>query len=324
MEELINRDLENWKQAAPEYKFKRTVSITVGGGLGDQLCAEPVIRFIRKWYTKETTDIYIFTHWKRLFKHLEEDFIISDINGIIPNDVAVYHMETSPKMEQLIWRFISHPMTHPVDYIALSTMRRILADSEKDIHLDVYPEELEEVNQVITNPEEYILIHPGRGWESKTFPAKWWCDVTEWLSKTEKVAIIGKYIGDDQGYVDFEAPEGVLDLRDMLSVGGLIALISKAKGVVTNDSAPVHIAGAFDNMIYLIPSCKHPDNVLPYRHGNKYYKAKAIYNKLTCDAIESLPTSTKDVTVDIVVGKIEDYLPTPEKVVEEILGGING
>jgi hypothetical protein len=327
MEELIKKDLALWDQSAPEYKFKRTLRITVGGGLGDQLCAEPVLRFIRKWYTKETTNIYVFTHWKRLFKHLENSdpgLIISDINGIIPEDTTVYHMETSPKMEQLIWRFISHPMTHPVDYITLSTMRRRLADVEKDIHLEVYPEELEEINQLITNPEEYILVHPGKGWESKTFPAEWWSEVTERLSKSEKVAIIGKYIGEDQGYVEFECPENVLDLRDMISVGGLIALISKAKGVVTNDSAPVHIAGAFDNWIYLIPSCKHPDHVLPYRHGNKYYKAKAIYNKLTCDYIESLPTATKDVTVDVVIGKIEDYLPEPSRVVQEILGGKNG
>ena len=317
MESLIKKDLNSWKEN-PEYKFKRTISITIGGGMGDQLCAEPVLRFIRKCYSKETTDIYCFTHWKRLFKHLENDFIFSDIEGIIPPDTSVYFMETSPKVEQLIWKFISHPMTHPVDYIALSTMRRILTNEDKSIILEVTQEDINEVDDLLPE-KDVVVVHPGRGWPSKTFPNDWWLDVIKGLQeKGLKVAVIGKHIGADQGYLEFKVPEGVYDLRDMLSLGGLMALLKEAPILISNDSAPVHIAGAFDNWIVLIPSCKHPDHVLPYRNGTVKYKTKAIYRRLTCDAIESYPTSVMDQTVDKVIGDIRDYLPLPEEVVKSV------
>lgn len=316
MEELIKKDLEVWSKNVNGFHYKRTLSITIGGGMGDQLCSEPVLRFIRKWYSKETTDIYCFTHWKRLFKHLENDFIFSDIENIIPQDTSIYFMETSPKVEQMIWRFISHPMIHPVDYISLSCLRRTMPDSDKDIKLEVYPEELEAIKDL---PQFDILVHPGRGWPSKTFPTAWWLEVTKLLKDSGlRVAIIGKHIGEDQGYVEFECPDGVTDLRDMQSLGESIALISKTPVLISNDSAPVHLAGAFDNWIVLIPSCKHPDHVLPYRKGTKSYKTKHIYGRLTCDAIESLPTSLKDVTVDKTVGDIMEYLPEPEKVIENV------
>jgi len=318
MEELIKKDLNTWSQNTNGFHYKRTLSITIGGGCGDQLCSSPVLEFIRKCYPKETTDIYCFTHWKRLFKHLENDFIFSDIEGIIPQDTSIYFMETSPKVEQMIWRFISHPLVHPVDYISLSCLRRTIPDAEKSIHLEVYPEDLEEIKDIPIG-DRTILVHPGRGWKSKTMSAEYWLNIINLLKNDGfNPIIIGKHIGEDQGYVEFPAPEGVVDLRDMISLGGLIALISKAPFLISNDSAPIHIAGAFDNWIFLLASCKNPDHIFPYRNGTKSYKTKAFYKELTCDKIESLPTSVKDVTVDKVVGNIEDYLLEPELIVKEI------
>ena len=86
--------------------------------------------------------------------------------------------------------------------------------------------------------------------------------------------------------------------------------------LISNDSSPVHIAGAFTNAIILLPTCKHPEHVLPFRQGSQWYKAKALYKKLVCDFIDSSPLQVDGQTVDeIVEGTIEDYLADASEVV---------
>ena len=178
---------------------------------------------------------------------------------------------------------------------------------------------MEEIHGVIgdINPKDLILIHPGKGWASKTFPDTYWYSIVEALIKNgNKVAIIGKYISNEQGTTGMKVPDGVIDTRDILSLGGLIAIISQAKILVSNDSAPVHIAGAFDNHILLIPTCKHPDHVLPLRNGSRKYKTRSLYKKLLCDFIDMAPTQVHGQTIDYVVGDIMDYLPDPSDIVK--------
>jgi ADP-heptose:LPS heptosyltransferase len=108
------------------------------------------------------------------------------------------------------------------------------------------------------------------------------------------------------------------DFRDKLSLGGLIALLSKAKILVTNDSAPLHIAGAWDNHIVLIPSCKHPDFILPYRHGSKQYKTHTLYKKVMHDTVRK-----GDLPTDLVPWVAKDWpdmeLPEPKEIIDKVL-----
>jgi hypothetical protein len=118
-------------------------------------------------------------------------------------------------------------------------------------------------------------------------------------------------VSDEQGVLDVDVPEGVYDTRNLLTLGGLIAVISRTHTLLSNDSAPVHLAGAFNNYIILIPTCKHPDHVLPYRHGHRYHKSYSIYKKLLCAAFDSVPTKVHGQTIDHIIGDIMDYLPEP-------------
>lgn len=315
---VISEDLEEWKNKKQSgWEYKRNIIITVGGGLGDQLCAEPVARYvINKIYPNQ--NIIIITHWPRLFKHLnvpcmkQEDYNMNPIKG------PVYIMETMPDVNKPVWAFITHTLSHSIDFSSIAAIHRIIPDEDKTIKLQTSPDGMREIYEIIDDINEYVLVHPGRGWPSKTFPEKWWNDVIKGLKDSGlKVAVIGKHISDEQGYVDVEIPKDVVDLRDMLTLEGLIGAISQARVLISNDSAPIHIAGAFDNFIILIPTCKHPDMVLPYRFGSKSYKTKSLYKKLTVDYIDSSPTMVHGQTLDYVNGDIMDYLPDPEVVVEE-------
>ena len=93
-----------------------------------------------------------------------------------------------------------------------------------------------------------------------------------------------------------------------------------SKCLVTNDSSPLHIAGAFDNWIVVIPTCKHPDHILPYRNGTQYYKTKALYKKLLLDDLEVRHTEFHADTIDKIPEghNLYEYLPDPDDVVNEV------
>jgi len=312
---VVRADLEIWKNSSPEFKYTRKIVVSIGGGLGDQLCAEPVVRKITRMY--EDSDISVVTNFPRFFEHLKVKCFEPD--ELVIKDQSILHLDTMPGPEKsIIWRYMPHTLTNSTDFSSMCAIRRILPDLEKTIVLKAKLEGLSEILDIVglQDVSEFVLVHPGLGWPSKTFPKEWWNGIIDGLvEKNYKVGVIGKKISDTQGYVDVNIPEGVYDFRDLLSLDGLITLISQAKVLISNDSAPIHIAGAFDNYIILIPTCKHPDHVLPYRKGNKYYRSFALYKKLTIDAIDSSPHKIHGQTLDYVIGDIMDYLPDPEEVI---------
>jgi hypothetical protein len=124
-------------------------------------------------------------------------------------------------------------------------------------------------------------------------------------------------VSDEHGVLDVNCPDCGLDLRDKLTLGQLLAMIEKTWCLVTNDSAPVHLAGGFDNHIVLIPTCKHPDHLLPWRKGSQDYRARAVYRKLLEDDFPMAVNSIEWTTTG--KGKVEDYLPDPEEVARAVM-----
>ena len=316
---LIKKDLERWKYDYPIYNYKKHILINVQGGLGDQICAEPVIRFLKEQIYK-FEDITIVTHWPRIFRHLDMSVYNHD-EFKFKKDTPYYHVLSLPGPESLMWKCVSHLLSHSVDYIAMALLKRILPNESKRIKIEIDLKDTAELIDTlgVQRLDEFVLVHPGRHWESKTFPKEWWQSVIDGLHKKGlKVCLIGQD-EETRGTIDIEVRKGILDIRNLLSFGALIALISHAKVLISNDSAPIHIAGVFDNGIILIPTCKHPDHILPYRHGNQYFRAKALYKKLMCYEYESSPTTVYGSSAHYLPGDFYEYLPEPKIVVEETL-----
>jgi hypothetical protein len=321
MLDIMKNDLEDWKKDGPLYdNYKKRIVILIGGGMGDQVCVEPVARYIiNNLYPNDI--VSIISDWPRLFKHLGVPVMK---NSEWPGaSVPVRMIETMPDSPHPIWNVIPHTLCHSTDFSSMASINKIIPDALKKITLDISIKGMSEVIDLIglpTQDEKFICVHPGRGWPSKTFPKDWWDSIIKELSATSKVLIIGKHISDEQGYVDVNCPEGCIDLRDKLSLDGLIEIVRRSCILLSNDSAPIHIAGAFDNWIVLIPTCKHPDNVFPYRGElGKRHKTLALWNKLTVDYIDSSPTRLERQTLDYVNGDILDYLPKTDDVVKSVL-----
>ena len=224
-------------------------------------------------------------------------------------------MSSLPGPETVTWMVVSNLLSHTVDYCSIALLKRILAVKDKQIHLDVVRSDIDCINDLVDKPEELILVHPGKHWPSKTLPTQYWQDIIDGLSINHRVAIIGREDG-NRGTVNVTCPKNAIDLRNLLDLGALIALISKAKLLMSNDSAPIHIAGAFDNLIVLLPTCKHPDHVLPYRNGSTYYKAIALYKKLPSDEFDARPTCVEGSSAEINLSDWDKYLMDPKLIIE--------
>ena len=327
---VIADDLERWAAETIHTRYQKHVYINVSGGLGDQLCAEPAVRFLKEELYPDD-DVVVATHWPRIMAHLTGLGVTVCEQGRanLREDTPYYLASSLPGPETLQWRIVSHLLCHTVDYTAMALMHRTLPMDRRTPKFEVWPQDRVAMASVLggVDPQALTVVHPGKHWNSKTFPVAWWQAVLDGLMDTgHRVAIIGKdqpgdppdFVQGARGTVDVVCREGMLDLRNQLDLGPLAALLEKAPTLISNDSAPIHLAGSFDHQIVLIPSCKHPDHILPYRHGSVRYKAQALYRRLVIDDIEARPTQAYETSADTPHIEWARYLLDPDVVVAQI------
>jgi len=314
------QDLSKWENDHPNYEYKQNILVRVSAGMGDQLCSEPVIRYMRDYVYPEA-NLMVVTHHPRLFQHLKIPvYDYKTWNGI--ND-ALLILDTCPD-DKTSKHDLSHAMFYPVDFSALSTIKRTIPNKHKQIKLGIEFNDIQYIKSLISDnfkeEKPLIAIHAGKWWPSKTFPIKWWEEIINGLDNDFNIILVGKTLSDQQGYLNITPPPRCLDLRDRITLGEYLTVISLCDITLTNDSSPTHVAGAFDNWIVVIATCKQPDHILPWRNLSQYYKTKALYKKLLIEDLETRHTEFNTNTVDqIPEGRsILDYIPEPEDVIREI------
>jgi hypothetical protein len=328
-------DIERWAREGTLPRYQKHVYVSVNGGLGDQLCAEPAVRFLKEELYPED-DVVVATHWPRAFAHLTGLGVTVCEQGRanLREDTPYYLCTTLPGPETLQWRIVSHLMCHSVDYTSMALMHRTLPLDRRTPKFEVWPQDRQRLAAILggVDPRTLVAVHPGRHWNTKTFPSAWWQAVLDGLQAAGRtVAVIGKNEPPKpktdeafRGTVPVEIRDGMVDLRDQLDLGGLAAFLEVAPTLISNDSAPVHLAGCFDHQIILIPSCKHPDHILPYRQGSLNHQSVALYKKLYLDEVEARPTQAYETSADTREAvDWERYLPGPETVVTAV-GGRHG
>lgn len=113
--------------------------------------------------------------------------------------------------------------------------------------LPVTGEDLTESRDAIPETEGAIVaLHPGAGDSRRRWPPEKFATVGDALAEAgARVAVVG--VEEDQalisGLVDTMKHEA-FDLCGQLSLGGLTGLLSRCAVVVSNDSGPLHLAGA--------------------------------------------------------------------------------
>ena len=308
---IIQNDLSMIESLPDDYVSPKYIWINIQGGLGDQMQAEPTIRFAIQHVWKGA-DLRISADFPELFTHLP---VICKKHG----EQVWENLDTEPFCRGT-W-LGPDMVSHTVDSCSLAVLSRILPDIDKSCQLQVDPAALESVKNFAGRNgfEDCVLVHAGRHWESKTFPESWWQSVVDGIIDAGLTPVlIGKDLDETCGVLKLDGRGKSIDLTNMLNIKELIAVVSLVPVLVSNDSSPIHLAGAFDNWIVLIPTCKHPDHILPYRNGSKSYKTRALYKKLALDDISTSTAEMRGSGADQLPGKWEDYLPDASSVLQTI------
>lgn len=297
---------------------ERKLLFRTWGGLGDQVCAEPAIRFALKAFAN--CEISLASEQPDLFTHLEfkETFDLRKVRPIFENYMT---FESIVPPAHLLWEFMSHMLVHCVDFPSICMFRSQLAVRDKEIQLPNYAVENPVVGHALEIAEKTIVVHAGKHWASKTFPKEYWdAQVNSFKNAGFTVVLIGKESQEgasgNVGFVDVN-PEGCIDLRNKLSMHDLITLLKNSKYLFSNDSAPIHIAASGDAFIGFVASCKHPDYITHWRKGQFGYKTKNFGRDGIWNHIDYSPVKDSEVKAEeLPSGLMEKILPAPDDVAQ--------
>ena len=316
---IMKKDIEDYNN--DNYYKGYNIAVRVGGGYGDLVAAEPTVRYICEDLYKNDT-VIIMTYAPELFEHINRPKY--KLDSMIPDASSYYIIDTFPSQDHISKFIISPLLVHACTYASISAIRSELPLNKRQIKLPLRwdSEAFAVLKLGRQDYQNMVLLHMGISWSSKTIPEDVWQSYIDKIIKMGKTPVlIGKDM-DFRGVAKNIKTNGCVDLRNNLEIAELVAVVSKIPILISNDSFPVHIAGAFDNYIGLIATCKSANFILPHRdNGNIYHKAKDLSKFEFYKKYEARPNYIEGSRVDEIIDR--DYfnacLPSPEDIEKFIL-----
>lgn len=288
-------------------KVNNDLLFIVGGGLGDRICAEPTVRYAIENF--KDCKISIAMKDPELFHHLNFHKIY-DFKTNIPKEGQHLVLRTYPEDGTLINQFMTPSLTHSVDFASISALRRQLSITEREIK--IRPFQTSRFEEFYKGTKQ-VLVHPGKGWPSRTFPSDWWNRILIELRRLDFRPVL---VGQDTVEVD---PTGCVDLRGNTTQNEFIWLCMNMQNVLSNDSSPIHAAAAGRANICFIPTCRDFSLLIHYREGELGKKTAAICKRAMWREFNTCPNHLEPTRVDLVPsGDINDYLPQPETIAHSL------
>jgi hypothetical protein len=310
---IIKQDIADYKN--DNYFKNFNIAIRVDGGLGDLVAAEPTVRYMCEHLYKDD-NVIIVTYAPELFAHINRPKYLP--TDMVPDASSYYITYTLPPQDHISKFVVSPLLVHACNYASICAIRAELPVGHKQIKLPLkWDSNAFAVLKLGRQDfENMVLVHMGISWPSKTIPEDVWQTYIDAIKETGKTPVlIGKDQSEDRGVAKNIDTAGCIDLRNKLELMELVAIVSKIPVLISNDSLPIHIAGAFDNYIGLIATAKNADYILPYRNEDIYYKAKDLSKFKFYKTYESRPNYLEGSRVDMVDPvELRKCLPDPEDI----------
>jgi ADP-heptose:LPS heptosyltransferase len=238
-------------------------------GLGDLICATPTIKKIHDSYGQKIT---VLSKIPELFKtnpYVEKSLKSSSIDIDYFNENYLMHnsfYNVGKRNERGIE--MRHNMMDIRQFHAIHLGFMLGKDEMECFYQPLTP-------LTIEVPEKYVLIHPVSTWESRTWKAENWMQLTQSLNDLGyNVISIGKdssetgFFNVDKPTFSFEIEKG-MNLMNKTSISDCWHLINKAHCFVTMDSGLLHLSGTTDTHIIHLGSSIKPEFRIPYRKGRQ-------------------------------------------------------
>jgi Glycosyltransferase family 9 (heptosyltransferase) len=294
---------------------KKNILIKSWGGLGDQICGEPTIRYAIENF--KDCEISLAAREPCLYQHLKFKKVYYLLNNEIPNEKDYNMYDIICSDDQLKWEFICHLFINCVDFASICAFRCQLPLSYKHIKLVPNHQQNKKIDEIIDSElknKKYVVLHAGSSWQSKTFPQYFYNEVIKTLIKNNIIPVLigAEYDigGSVRTTINGLNTNGCVDLRGKLEIMETIALLQKCRVLLTNDSAPLHMAASGNAWIGFITFVKHPDYLFHTRNKILGWRMRSFEKDIIWNH--------RYILEDIQLEKIEEdfiikNLPSPEE-----------
>ncbi|RJQ44896.1 MAG: lipopolysaccharide heptosyltransferase I [Nitrospiraceae bacterium] len=203
---------------------------------------------------------------------------------------------------------------HAVDK-CLEIARALGAEVKKaefPLHVDAGAKK--KIREALGNMHDYVVIAPSARWNTKRWPAE---NFAALLRKIHIPVVIAGSKGDKEIASEIvkrfssTGKNNVIDFCGETTLKELIALISGAKAVVSNDSGPMHIAAALNTPVVALFGPTDPEKTGPYG-WQKNRNMKVIRAHVPCNPCRKRTcrdmTCMKHIHTDEVLKALKGYL----------------
>jgi ADP-heptose:LPS heptosyltransferase len=266
---------------AHEKGARNNLIFRMHGGLGDIICAEPAVRYALTHF--KDVKFSLATLYSGLFQHLKFDKVFdpSNVSELNLDNYLLY--ENTDTGNELAAEFLCHTLMHGIDYASLYMWRLILPLEDREIVLIPTQQEIDSIEQYVDR-QKTVIIHPGKTWQTRTFPKKWWDEVISGIyNQGGKPVIIGGTVDNGRASVIDVDTSVAIDLRHKLTLMQTVALLQQSKVLISNDSSPVHMATTGNTHIGFLSTVKHHDHIYTWRTPT-WLKTQNPDHKIVCPA----------------------------------------
>lgn len=309
-------------ELAKQHDAERNMLFKLWGGIGDQICAEPTLRWATEGGGLKGCNITLATNFPELFGHLKfDDVYDTKIESPIEDDFNIF--ETIAENGTLAWQFMSHMIVNCVDYPSLCSLRFTLYTKDKNVILQPsIPEEGGEILRIGKDSRQFVLVHAGRHWLTKTFPKAWWDAVLSSIIREGKTPVlIGRDDGPDKdpGTVQVNTT-GCINLVNKTSLMESVWLAQNLPVVFCNDSSVLHMGVTGKAWVGFVATAKHADYIMHWRKnlaGVNEWAWRQQDHGLggMWDLVDNIPDGQEEKKCDVVeTAVLKTWLPDPETI----------
>lgn len=255
-------------------------------GLGDTICATPILRKLYNSYNKKIAVITVHPEIFYRNKYVSELYHPDTIYNqkYIDDTYEVLNSFHLPNRTDCRGITQKHNAVDIRQFHAISLGFMLSSD---EMEMDYTPQEFIPIDGL---PEKYVLIHPVQTWKSRTWDSEKWMLLTEKLNN-DGISVVS--IGQDSSEIgnfnvqkpvfNFEIPLG-LNLLNKTTLSQTWWLIKKSQCFITMDSGLLHLAGTTDVNIIQLGSSIKSEFRAPYRNGSQNHKYDYVCGdcKLAC------------------------------------------
>ena len=179
------------------------------------------------------------------FRKNRYDMVVDMKNSLVPYFVgAKYHSAINLNIKNLFFKKTLHKKEEH-----LNKIKNMVENSfrENKFFIPVTISEKEYVDKIFSDTAKKIIINPGAKNHMKRWPASKYTLLAEKLITELNVNIIFTGAKEDLDIVDIvirSMKKKCINLCGKTSLGALSELIKRSNAIITNDSAPLHVASA--------------------------------------------------------------------------------